>query len=82
MQHPESFSQCLERIRRLLMSTCLTMKYIPEMFFTVLGSERTYTFRVLLTLVTTLATQFKIYNKEAFLRHDVYLRVLSVCGDD
>ena len=29
MQSPDSFSQCLERIRRLLLSTCLTMKYIP-----------------------------------------------------
>ena len=30
MQSPDSFSQCLERIRRLLMSMCLTMKYIPD----------------------------------------------------
>ena len=30
MQFPDSFSQCLERIRRLLLSTCLTMKYIPR----------------------------------------------------
>ena len=30
MQSPDLFSQCLERIRRLLLSTCLTMKYIPR----------------------------------------------------
>ena len=30
MQTPDLFSQCLERIRRLLMSARLTMKYIPR----------------------------------------------------